>query len=444
MPTSADTREKAKSIRDVIQYVEKFSGALVVIHIGNDVTDSPMFSSHIHDISLLRKAGLRVAIVPGADRRIDSLLSAANVKWTRKNSLRVTNEGAMDIVQTAALDVSNAVMTALASNSLTGVTGNWTRARGIGSRGGVDYGSAGEIESVAADSARAAMDCGFIPIFPCIGWSAAGKPYNIQSVSLASEIAARLSAQKLFFISMGAKISRETFSIPEGASVDEEGCASAMSLDELSRFRAANPCLRGTNMERLLEAAREACSRGVSRAHIIDGGVDGALPCEIFSSLGIGTMIYSSGYGSVRAMSREDVPSVLSLMRPFVESGCLLERGAAQILSRLDDYVVYEVDGAIRACAALRLYEGGQAEILAVAVDKRFSSAGIGETLMETLTERARRAKAGSVFVLTTQAADWFERLGFAPAEISSLPKERRDLWSPERGSKAYRLPLTR
>ena len=42
------------------------------------------------------------------------------------------------------------------------------------------------------------------------------------------------------------------------------------------------------------------------------------------------------------------------------------------------------------------------------------------------LIAKAREAGNKAVFVLTTQTADWFERFGFIPAEISLLPAKRR------------------
>ncbi|MBR5139250.1 MAG: hypothetical protein IKV12_06870, partial [Alistipes sp.] len=42
------------------------------------------------------------------------------------------------------------------------------------------------------------LEDGFIPIFPCIGWSSNGKPYNISSINLAAQVATELKAEKLF------------------------------------------------------------------------------------------------------------------------------------------------------------------------------------------------------------------------------------------------------
>jgi amino-acid N-acetyltransferase len=151
-------------------------------------------------------------------------------------------------------------------------------------------------------------------------------------------------------------------------------------------------------------------------------------------------MIYIGNYGKVRAMEQTDIPSVLAIMKPFIESGKLLTRTEAQIADSLEDYIVYEIDGGVHACAALHFYEDGQAEIAAVAVDENYAHMGIGPKLMDNLIEQALEGKAKSIFIMTTQTADWFEQLGFEEDVIDSLPEARRKLWTPNRGSKVYRL----
>lgn len=431
----------AGRIRDVIRYIQRFKNALIVIYLDDDVIKSPLFSQHIRDISLIHEAGFQVLIVPGARARIDEVLATSHIGSYFLDGSRVTEENAMPFIKMAAFDVSNVVMTALAADRITGVIGNWVRARGIGIVNGEDYGTAGVIDNLETDAIRSVLAQGFVPIFPCIGWSASGKPYNISSRTLAQEIASRLSADKLFFVMMDAKISSENFAISKGIGVSSDGTVPALNLEELEKFRKANHDSDSKIMQ-LLSLAENACKSGVSRVHIVDGSVDGALPCEIFSDLGSGTMIYKNNYGGIRAMERGDVPAVMSLMRPFVESGHLLARSEEQLYQTLGDYIVYELDGGIRACAALHVYDKNQAEIAAVAVDEAFAKLGIGYKMVDFLLKRAKKIKAKSVFLLTTKTADWFEKFGFSADEISSLPEKRRAIWNPARGSKVYRLPL--
>ena len=122
-------------------------------------------------------------------------------------------------------------------------------------------------------------------------------------------------------------------------------------------------------------------------------------------------MIYNDEYSGFKSMTLNDISSVLSLMDPFVKREILLPRTKAQLAEKLDDYVVYQVDGGIHACAALHIYNNSEAEIAAVAVDESYSKLGIGVKLINFLLKKAKEKSLQSVFVLTTQTADWFEKL---------------------------------
>ena len=421
------SNKKAENVRDVIRYLKKFHNALIVIYLDDKTISSALFSSHIRDIALLHEAGLKVVIIPGARARIDEVLEGAKIDWTYKNNIRITNDKSMPLIKMAAFDVSNTVMTNLAANNITAVIGNWVRARAKGVLEGFDFGVAGEIDRLDTASLSTVLNDGFIPIFPCIGWSATGKPYNISSAVLAQQVAVELKADKLFFV-MGdqSPILKDGEIVP------------AMNIEELYSYVASHA--DDEQIKNLLALSKTACLNGVNRSHILDGNLDGVLLTEIFSDLGSGTMIYTNNYGKIRAMEQTDIPSVLGVMRPFVAEGKLLPRTEADVAAKLEDFYVYEFDGGVRACASLHKYDDGQFEIAAVAVDEAYSHIGIGPKLVESLVQKAKTCGAKSVFIMTTQASDWFEKIGFAEDKIESIPAERKKLWSPERGSKVYRL----
>ena len=433
--------KKAQHIRDVIRYLQKFNNATVVIYIDDEIINSPLFSSHMRDISFLHQAGLKVVIVPGSRKRIDQILSESKISWTYKNNIRITNEDAIPQIKMAAFDISNIIMTSLAANNITATIGNWVRARAKGVIEGTDFGTAGEIDKLQIDSIKNILDNRFIPIFPCIGWSSIGKPYNISSITLAEEIAINLKADKLFFLMKDEKITNTNFTVPSDIGLSENGEIPAMNIQELNTFLEKNNSLKDNKIISLLNIAKNACQKGVTRTHILNGSFEGSLLCEIFSDLGSGTMIYSENYGKVRPMTQQDIPSVLSIMNPFVKKQILLPRTETELLSQLNDFITYEIDECVCACAALHVHKN-QAEIAAVAVDETYSHLGIGPKLIEHLITKAKNLNLQSVFILTTQSADWFEKLGFQSDSIDSLPEERKKFWTPERNSKVYRLKI--
>lgn len=448
--------EKAQNIRDVIRYIKKFEQATVIIYLDDRLIDSPIFQTHIKDICLIHDAGLKVIIVPGASKRIDEVLTISQIEWSFKNGNRITSPSAMPMIKMAAFDVSNKVMTALSAERKNALIGNWVRARGKGVIDGFDYCTSGEIDKLQTEAIETVLNNGFIPIFPCIGWSQNGKPYNISSTQLAEQIAIRLKADKLFYLIPNIELTTEHYVVPEGVLSTEDGKIPAMNQDELVEFIEINKD-RSVSTEQsvgyseeddrtsaltLLGIAQKACTNGVSRVHLLDGAVEGVIPCEIFSDLGSGTMIYFNNYEKIREMNKDDATAVYNLIQPFVNKGYLLPRTVQMLQDSAQNYMVYELDGAIRACAALIPYEDNQAEIACLAVDTRFSHLGIGPKIINSLIERAKRMQYESIFLLTTQTADWFENLGFTESTIDSIPAKRRELWTPGRGSKVLRLEM--
>ena len=445
---------KAEDIRDVLRYIKKFKAASVVIYIDDRLLDHPMFTSHIRDIAMILEAGIQVVIVPGARKRIDEVLETNSIPWKMKNGVRLTKEESLPLIKMAAFDVANRIMTSLAGEGKTAVIGNWVRARSMGILDGIDFSAAGDIDKIQTDAVKTILEDRFIPIFPCIGWSLAGKPYNISSVELAAEIAQRLQADKLFFLLPDGNIDEKDFFIPQHISRSPENKIPALNISEAQELVDRNTHQENisstqdeilSKKEKILQLIRlgiRACTNGVSRVHILDGLIDGTIPCEIFSNLGCGTMIYESDYGQIREMTIEDIPAILNLIRPFVEEGILLPRTEQSLASTFTDYIVYELDDGIKGCAALHFYNDFQAEIAAVAVDPVCSHLGIGPKMMEYLLNKAQSQQAKSVFILTTRTADWFEMQGFIPDDISTLPTKRKEKWSPSRGSKLFRKKL--
>ena len=445
---------KAEDIRDVLRYIKKFKAASLVIYIDDRLLEQPLFTSHIRDIAMIHEAGIQVIIVPGARKRIDEVLETNSISWKMKNGVRLAKDDALPLIKMAAFDVANRIMTSLAGEGKTAVIGNWVRARSMGILDGIDFSAAGDIDKIQIDAVKTILEDRFIPIFPCIGWSLAGKPYNISSVELAAEIARRLQADKLFFLLPDGNISEQDFFIPYYISRSPENKIPALNITEAQELIEINTRHQenissqneaASKKEKLLQLIRlgiRACTNGVSRVHILDGLVDGTIPCEIFSNLGCGTMIYESDYGRIREMTTEDIPAILNLIRPFVEEGILLPRTEQNIAATFTDYIVYELDDGIKGCAALHFYNDFQAEIASVAVDPVCSHLGIGPKMMEYLLNRAQSQQAKSVFILTTRTADWFEMQGFIPDDISTLPAKRKEKWSPSRGSKLFRKKL--
>ena len=428
-----DIREQVDLIREVFAYAERFRGSTFVIKISNDIVDHPDFPQHARDLALLHKAGIRIVIVPGARKRIDEVLDRFDAEKRFVEGVRISDPEAMDLIKMAAFDVAHRVMTALSGHKVTAVIGNWVRARSRGVVNGVDYGRTGLVDRVRVEAVSRSLEQGHVPIFPCVGHSESGDPFNLSSDELAGTVAGALSAKKLFLLSSNPTMREPDWSVPDGADVLDDGRIFRMTPNAVKGFLALNPEKPG---RAYLETAAAACRGGIDRAHILDGRQGGVLLKEIFSNLGVGTMVFADAYERLRPMESSDVPGILEIMRPLVTEGVLVERSAEDLKRKQRDYWVYAMDGVVHGCAALHAWGERSAEIAGVAVDPRYAQLGIGAKLIARLSEKAGEEGAQKLFVLTTRTADWFLARGFREGSVADLPPERRKDYDEGRNSR--------
>jgi amino-acid N-acetyltransferase len=341
----------------------------------------------------------------------------------------------------AAMDVANRLMTLLTAFQANAVVGNFIRARGIGVIDGVDFQNSGRIEKILTEPLQQILDQGMIPIFPPIGWNAAGKPYNLSSDEIALAVSEALQAEKLFFVSDSDGFMESRFKLPPGLVKNSDGRVARLSLEEAQEvldLNAGNPDPDLKN----LALALTACRKGTERAHVVDGRMEGAILREIFSNLGVGTMVYGNDYESIRPMKADDIGDVLRLMQPLMAEGILVRRTEDDLLARQGDYVVYAIDDVVHACGALHDFGEGQAEIAGIATNPVYGHLSMGRKILSYLIEKAAKAGLTRVFALTTRTVDWFEQLGFVEAPLDSLPARKRETYDHARKSRILALEL--
>jgi amino-acid N-acetyltransferase len=437
-------RDETDLIREVFVYAHRFMGSVFVFRIGARLMDNPSFTGLVSDLALLHENGIKIILVPSGGARIDELLAIYGIETERAEGLRISTPEAMPLIQMAAFDTATRLMNQLARNKVEAVVGNWVRARSYGVRNGIDFQATGMVDKVNVELIARSLDDDFVPILPCIGWSAIGEPYNISSVELATELAIGLKARKLFFLTEGELFASTTLKLPSEGVASRDGVVSRMTVPAAERTLADNPDALGRTEREMLAHSVTACRSGVERVHFLDGGLEGAVLKEVFSTLGSGTMVHADPFENIRPMNEEDIPDVLRIMEPHVQQGNLVRRTESELQRDRADYAVFEADGTIRGCGALHRSGPDRAEIAALAVDVSFMHLGIGQRMVSYLIEEARQAGLAGVFVLTTRTSDWFLRLGFSHATVDELPEERRLTYDTDRKSRIYSLSLAR
>jgi amino-acid N-acetyltransferase len=434
-------REQVDLIREVFYYQSRFDGKTIVLKIDYPILNAPHFPQLLKDLAMLRATGIEIILVPGARGWIDAVLKEYDTESEYVDGVRIATEDSIPFIRMAAFDVANRLMTLLTAFQANAVIGNFTRARGIGVIDGVDFQNSGQVEKILTEPLQQILDQGMIPIFPCIGWNAAGKPYNLSSDEIALAVAEALQAEKLFFVTDSDGFMETRFNLPPGLVKNSDGRVARLSLEEAQEVLHLNTGNPDPDLK-YLDLALKACRKGTERAHVVDGRLEGAILREIFSNLGVGTMIYGNDYESIRPMKADDIGDVMRLMQPLIQKGILVKRTEDELLGRQSDFVVYSIDDVVHACGSLHDYGGGQGEIAAIATNPVYQHLSMGRKILSFLIEKAAAAGMTRVFVLTTRTVDWFEQLGFIETDLESLPPRKRKNYDHARKSRILALGL--
>ncbi len=425
-----------QAIREVFGYLRRYRDQVFVIKIDDTLMDLPLFPMLVRDIVLLHQTGIRVVLVPGAKHSIDAVMQKYGVATRTVRGVRITTPESMQLAKLGASNVANVLLTLLSENAAHGVVGNWVRARAMGVIDGLDYKQTGSVEKVDAALLHGLLDDGLIPIVSNIGWNTVGRDYNLNSSELAVAVALAVKAGKLFFAGAEAGIP-----VVADCPFAEPGELRAGFFSNLDRdegralLRDYREALPPASIE-LVTLALQALNGGVERVHVVQGGRDGILLQEVFSSSGQGTMFYLNAYDDIHPAQAADVPELLRIMQPYVDAGVLVQRTGEDIARELEYYAVCKIDDTLQGCGALKPFGKSAAELYALVVDSAHAGRGIGGKIVSYLLRNARQAGIKRVFLLTTQTSDFFMRLGFREAAVSSLPPERRKAWSRARNSR--------
>lgn len=134
----------------------------------------------------------------------------------------------------------------------------------------------------------------------------------------------------------------------------------------------------------------------------------------------------------VRA-SIADAKAICDLVNTFARKGEMLPRTMSEVYQNLRDfYVVRDEAGVMLACGALHILWEDLGEIKSLAVREDQQGRGLGGRIVEACIDEARGLGLQTAFALTYRPG-FFEKLGFAQADVMTLP---RKVWG-----ECYRCP---
>jgi amino-acid N-acetyltransferase len=403
-------------LREILQYVPRFRERTFVVAVDGEVVASENFSNVLLDIAVLRSLSIKVVLVHGASHQIQALAAERKVNITNSDGIGLTDHPTLQLSIDAGIRLTNEIMEGLSSVDLRAAYINALIAHPAGILSGVDQQYTGKVERVDVKALKLLLDEGIIPVVPPLGFDGEGRTYRVNSDSIAVEIAGELSAAKILYLAPGRAFT-DSAELPRQLSVPE-------TQDLLKKRRQDY----APGLLSKIENGARACTQGVPRVHVLNGGVNEALLNEVFSHDGIGTMIYSNEYQQIRRIFKKDVRAVMSLIRQSVRNEELVRRNRAEILEHLEDYWLLEIDRSPIACVALHLYPAESAgELACLHVSKAHENQGHGKKLMAFVENLAKEKGVKTLFALSTQAYSYLEQKGgYRPADAADLPVSRR------------------
>lgn len=283
--------KKAEILIEALPYIQSLSGKTIVIKYGgNAMINEDLKNSVMEDITLLKYIGTNPIIVHGGGPEINKTLNKLNIPTKFVNGLRVTDAETMEVVQSVLVGAVNKEIVSLINQT----GGKAVGLCGIDARliecepekvevDGelMDLGYVGKITNVNAKVLETLAKDGYIPVVAPIGVGPDGHSYNINADTVAGELAATLTAEKLILLTdvPGIKESSESEEVIPFLSIEE--------TKELINKKI----ITGGMIPKVLGCIKAAES-GVHRTHIIDGRIPHSLLLEIFTNKGIGSMIF--------------------------------------------------------------------------------------------------------------------------------------------------------
>ncbi|WP_326836714.1 acetylglutamate kinase [Amycolatopsis rhabdoformis] len=292
---SADERletaaEKAGVLIEALPWLQRFHGATVVVKYGgNAMIDDTLKAAFAQDMVFLRLAGLRPVVVHGGGPQITAMLTRLGVEGEFKGGLRVTTPETMDIVRMVLVgQVSRELVGLINAHGpyAVGISGEdarlFTAERKQATVDGeqVDIGLVGEVAAVNPDAVLDIVNAGRIPVVSTVAPDVDGVVHNVNADTAAGALAAALGAEKLVVLTD-----------VEGLYANWPDRSSLIDRIQVDRLEKMLPEL-ASGMIPKMEACVRAVRGGVSRAHVIDGRLAHSVLLEVFTSRGIGTMVF--------------------------------------------------------------------------------------------------------------------------------------------------------
>ncbi len=285
-------------LREALPYIQRFKGKTFVVKFSGKVTeDKTVLISLAEELALLHQVGIRVCVIHGGGKQLTELAQKLGVVQTVVEGRRVTDDDTLELAKMIFRGkINTEILSALRHRGieavgLSGIDGGVIKAvrrppkdvlnKETGETESVDFGHVGDVVDVDTRLIDLLLKSDYMPVISSLGADDEGKIYNINADTIASEIAVRLSAEKLILLSdvNGIYLNAD----------DPSTKINRLSAVEARQMVASGKATGG--MIPKLENLISLLERGVRSAHVIGGNSRNGILAEVFTDEGLGTML---------------------------------------------------------------------------------------------------------------------------------------------------------
>lgn len=283
--------EKAKILTQALPFIKRYHGKTIVIKYGGSaMTDQKIKEQFIQDVVLMKFVGINPVVVHGGGPEINAMLEKIGKESKFVEGNRVTDLETVEIVE---MILSGKVNKDLVSN----INRHGGRAIGLSGKDDnmilvekkfiekdgevIDIGYVGEIKEINTDIIDMLDFNNYIPVISTIGVDKEGQTYNINADYVAGEIAGKIKADRLIFLTDVDGIMQDH--------TNKETLISDITRKEVE-ILIEDGTISGGMLPKV-ETCLHALKKGVENVIILNGKIEHSILLELFTEEGAGTLI---------------------------------------------------------------------------------------------------------------------------------------------------------
>ena len=289
--------QKAKILVNALPYIKKYYGQTIVIKYGGSaMVDKTARKQFIKDVVLMKYIGINPVIVHGGGPEINEMLQKIGKESKFIAGNRVTDGETVEIVEMVLSGKVNKGIVADINKyggKAVGISGKddnmiLVRQKYIEEKSEnseetkkIDIGFVGEIENINTEIIKVLEKSDYIPVISSIGTDKNGQTYNINADYVAGEIAGKLNAYRMIFLTD-----------VDGILLDYHDKQTL--IDEIDVYHVNKLIEKGIisgGMLPKVNTCLKAIEKGVENVIILNGKLEHSLLLELFTEEGAGTLI---------------------------------------------------------------------------------------------------------------------------------------------------------